>query len=74
MLQQVTINNLTPADVEKIKAICEAVEVKRVATWNFPIGDSKVTLTIEGPVHSKESDVLQYAIDMLEVAKKNSMC
>ena len=74
MLQEIKVSNLTPADVEKIKQIFEAIEVKRVATWSFPIGDSKVTLTIEGPVHSKESDVLQYAIDMLEVAKKNSMC
>jgi hypothetical protein len=74
VLQQITVSNLTPNDVEKIRAIFDAVEVKRVATWSFPIGDSKVTLTIEGPVHSKDSDVLQYAIDMLEVAKKNSMC
>lgn len=74
MLQQVTINNLTVADVAKIKEICEAVEVKRVATWSFPIGDSKVTLTVEGPVHSKEADILQYAIDMLQVAKKNAVC
>lgn len=72
MLQAVTIEGLTESDVEKLREVFPSLEVQRKAVWSFPIGDSKVLLTIEGPVFAKERDVLQYAIDVLEVAKKNS--
>ena len=74
MLNEITIKNVSDADLDKWKEIQPSLEHRRRATWSFPIGNSLVTLDVSGPVECKESDVLQYAIDVLEVAKKNALC
>mgnify|MGYP006893623579 CR=1 FL=1 len=43
MLNEITIKNVSDADLDKWKEIQPSLEHRRRATWSFPIGNSLVT-------------------------------
>jgi hypothetical protein len=70
-MYSVTLNDLDIADVTKLKEVFHQLVQRHKCEWSFPAGDSRVTVVVDGPSHRKESEILQYAIDVLEVAKKH---
>ena len=69
---EVTLKELSAEHVLKLRETFMELSSKHASEWVFPAGDSKVTLRVEGPTHRRESEILQYAIDILEVAKKHA--
>lgn len=71
-MQQVTISNLTSEVIAKLREIEPDIETRHVIEWRFPPGDAIVTVKVDGPSHRKESEILAYAVDVLEIARKHS--
>lgn len=71
-MYEVTLKNMRPEDLAKLKDLFPDSESRQSREWSFPAGESMVTLSVSGPSHRRESEVLQYAIDVLELAKKHA--
>lgn len=71
-MKEVTIADISVEQMKKLLEAFPEATAKNKSTWTMPVGEGKVTLTVEGPAYRRESELLQYAIDVLEVAKKHA--
>lgn len=70
---EVTIRDLTPEDAAALMESCKTkTSSRRRSEWKLPVGDCLITFTVEGPTTKSDAELCQYAIDVLEVAKKHS--
>lgn len=71
-LFEMTLKELRLEDLEKLKAVFPDGGVKRRSEWKIPVGECMVTFSVEGPTTKTDAELFQYAIDVMEVAKKHS--
>jgi hypothetical protein len=72
-MMEVSIPNVTVGDVEKIRSSFPESTARRKSEWKIPVGKCLVTFSVEGPTDKSDAELCQYAIDVLEVAKKHSV-
>lgn len=71
-MAELRIRNITTEQMEQLKDVFPNGEPGHFREWIFPAGDAVVRLEVVGPADRKQSELIQYAIDMLEVAKKHT--